>query len=86
MNVGDVLSVDKVLFRVEGKNKTEIIAMLLEQLRGDARVQDHKKTREAVRARESAMSTAVGNGLAIPTRRRTESSCRHGLRLAGSTG
>jgi mannitol/fructose-specific phosphotransferase system IIA component (Ntr-type) len=66
MNISDVLSVDRILFRVRGTTKAEIIDKLTSLLANDHRVRDHEKIREAVHGRERIMSTAVGNGFAIP--------------------
>lgn len=66
MNISDVLSVDRILFRLRGTTKAEIIDKLTSLLANDYRVRDHEKLCEAVHGRERILSTAVGNGFAIP--------------------
>jgi mannitol/fructose-specific phosphotransferase system IIA component (Ntr-type) len=66
MKISDVLSVDRILFRVRGTTKAEIIDKLTSLLANDHHVRNHERIREAVHDRERIMSTAVGNGFAIP--------------------
>ena len=66
MNICDFLRVDKILFRLHGTSKSEIIDRLVSLFTGDERVRDCEKMRQAVHNREGMMSTAVGNSFAIP--------------------
>ena len=66
MKIRDFLDADKILFHVRGTSKAEITDHLIGLFADDERIRDLQKMREAVHGREGAMSTAVGNGFAIP--------------------
>jgi mannitol/fructose-specific phosphotransferase system IIA component (Ntr-type) len=66
MNISDFLDADKILLHVHGTSKAEITDQLIDLFADDERIRDLQKMREAVHAREGIMSTAVGNGFAIP--------------------
>ncbi len=66
MKICDVLKKDRIIAKVEIDSKEDCINSLIDLFKGDARVNDIEKMRDAVHERETIMSTGVGNGFAIP--------------------
>lgn len=66
MRICDLLSKDKIIPSMKGKNKNEIINELIDLFKNDDKVINVEILREAVHDREKIMSTGVGKGFAIP--------------------
>jgi mannitol/fructose-specific phosphotransferase system IIA component (Ntr-type) len=66
MKISDLIPQDKVIPRLKGKNKEEIINELVDLFKNDKRVFDIDALRNDIFKRERIMSTGVGNGFAIP--------------------
>ncbi|MDD5688062.1 MAG: PTS sugar transporter subunit IIA [Elusimicrobia bacterium] len=66
MKILDFLSESCVLTELKGKTKKEVIAELVGVLAKKKLVKDVEKTVEAILKRESAGSTGIGQGVAIP--------------------
>ena len=66
MKVAELLENNFVISDLKGKEKVEVINELIDLFKGDPRVKDIEKIREAVLEREKIMSTGVGKGFAIP--------------------
>lgn len=66
MKVAELLKNNFIISEIKGKEKVEVINELIDLFKGDPRVKDIEKVREAVLEREKIMSTGVGKGFAIP--------------------
>ena len=66
MKVADLLKDGFIIAELKGSSKDEVINELIELFKGDSRVNDLDKVKEAVLEREKIMSTGVGKGFAIP--------------------
>jgi fructose-specific phosphotransferase system IIA component len=66
MKVADLLKDGFIISDLKGTGKEEVINELIDLFKGDPRVNDIDKIREAVLEREKIMSTGVGKGFAIP--------------------
>ena len=66
MKVADLLKDGFIIAELKGSSKDEVINELIELFKGDPRVNDLDKVKEAVLEREKIMSTGVGKGFAIP--------------------
>jgi len=66
MKVAELLENNFIISDLKGKEKVEVINELIDLFKGDPRVKDIEKIREAVLEREKIMSTGVGKGFAIP--------------------
>lgn len=66
MKIGDILTVEMVVTKLEGTTKNEIIDAMIDLVGKSSKVIDKQKVRDAIFEREEIMSTGVGNGFAIP--------------------
>ncbi len=66
MKVADLLKDNFIIAELSSSGKEEVINELIELFKGDPRVNDLDKVKEAVLEREKIMSTGVGKGFAIP--------------------
>jgi fructose-specific phosphotransferase system IIA component len=66
MKVVDLLKKEFVIADLKETKKESVINELLDLFKGDPRILDIEKVREAVLEREKIMSTGVGKGFAIP--------------------
>lgn len=64
--LADFLAANMVEVSLQGSNKAEIIAELLEIIRRSGRLKDVDAVREAVLDRENQMSTGMEHGVAVP--------------------
>jgi fructose PTS system EIIBC or EIIC component len=66
MKLFELLDEKNILVELKGGSKEAVINELIDLFKGDKRVKDIEKIREAVFSREKIMSTGVGKGFAIP--------------------
>ena len=68
MNLGNLLSVDRILPQMQASERWSAIVELVELLvqRGKVRAADQDSVLAALRQREETMSTGIGFGIAIP--------------------
>ena len=68
MNLGNLLSVDRILPQMQANERWSAIVELVELLvgRGKVRAEDRDLVLAALRQREETMSTGIGFGIAIP--------------------
>ncbi|MEW6193950.1 MAG: PTS sugar transporter subunit IIA [Bacteroidota bacterium] len=66
MRICDLLSKEKIIPSMQGKNKIDVINELIDLFKYDDKVINVEILREAVHDREKIMSTGVGKGFAIP--------------------
>lgn len=66
MKIGDILTEEMVVTKLEGTTKNEIIDAMIDLVGKSSKVIDKQKVRDAIFEREEIMSTGVGNGFAIP--------------------
>ena len=68
MNLGNLLSVDRILPQMQASERWSAIVELVELLvlRGKVRPEDQESVLGALRQREETMSTGIGFGIAIP--------------------
>ena len=68
MNLGNLLSVDRILPQMQAGERWSAIVELVELLvtRGKVRAEDRDLVLSALRQREETMSTGIGFGIAIP--------------------
>lgn len=68
MNLGNLLSVDRILPQMQANERWSAIVELVELLvaRGKVRSEDRDLVLAALRQREETMSTGIGFGIAIP--------------------
>ncbi|MBN1637728.1 MAG: PTS sugar transporter subunit IIA [Ignavibacteriales bacterium] len=66
MKLSDILKKEHIIVELKSKNKKEIITELANLFRNDGRVKNLNELIEAIKYRESIMSTGIGKGFAIP--------------------
>ncbi len=66
MRICDLLSKEKIIPSMQGKNKIDVINEMIDLFKYDDKVINVEILREAVHDREKIMSTGVGKGFAIP--------------------
>ena len=68
MNLGNLLSVDRIVPEMQANERWSAIVELVELLvaRGKVRPEDRELVLAALRQREETMSTGIGFGIAIP--------------------
>ncbi len=66
MNLFSLLNPDTVFSQLEVKNKSELISVMVDTLRGQIDPGHIDEVKKAVMEREKVMSTGVGKGLGIP--------------------
>ena len=66
MLLTDLLSPDRIKIPLEGHTKDDLLRELVGVLASDDRIADEDAVLEAVRERESILSTGIGHGVAIP--------------------
>jgi len=68
MNLGNLLSVDRIVPEMQANERWSAIVELVELLvaRGKVRAEDRELVLAALRQREETMSTGIGFGIAIP--------------------
>lgn len=66
MRITDLLRTDTVLLDLRSNTKADVINELVEKLHSAGRLNDEKKFKEAILAREAQSTTGIGEGIAIP--------------------
>ncbi len=66
MKICDIIKEEHIIADLKGQSKEDIINELIDIFKGDDRVLNIEKVREAILEREKIMSTGVGKGFAIP--------------------
>ena len=66
MEIGKLLTQDRISFDLQGRNKEEVIDELIEILYKDGAIKDKEDFKLAVMKREEEFSTGIGHGIGIP--------------------
>ncbi len=81
MKISDLLNEDSVKVNLKGSSKTEIIKELVDLIGHSDSVLNNKEVLNSIVEREKAVSTGIGNGVAIP-----HGKCSYVKNLIGSFG
>jgi len=66
MKLSDLLDASVIKTELEGEDKEEAFAELVEQLVRAGRIENREAALEAILAREEMATTGIGNGIAVP--------------------
>lgn len=66
MDIGKLLTPNRVSFQLKGRTKEEAIEELIEILYRDGTIENKEEFKSAVMKREGEFSTGIGHGIGIP--------------------
>ncbi|NVM03342.1 MAG: PTS sugar transporter subunit IIA [Candidatus Helarchaeota archaeon] len=66
MRISDILQEERIKVNLISKSKLDVIKELVDLIGNSDSVLDHKDVLNSIIEREKAMSTGIGNGVAIP--------------------
>ena len=66
MKISDILSENRISIDIRSRNKIDVIQEMVELLANSDSILDSKEVLECILSREKAMTTGIGNGIAIP--------------------
>jgi len=66
MTLAEILNEDVIEVALKAKNKEEVLVEMVDLLKKGGKIKDKEEILRVVKSREELMSTAIGNGIAIP--------------------